>query len=82
MPTFSKDSKITLGPIIGELTLYTIYHFAAEEQYMCRIGYKGTDKHISEHNIFKERISHLEQKKDIDDIAATKELRISWGLAS
>ncbi len=74
-----KNSNVTLGPIIEELTLYTIYHFAAEEKYMRNIGYKGTDKHIAEHKIFKDRISHLEQKKDIDDIVVTKELIVYLG---
>ena len=75
----SKDDSIALGPTIEELVAYVDYHFAAEEQYMKNAGYNDIDKHISEHKIFKDRIFHLQQKKDINDIEVTKELIVYLG---
>jgi hemerythrin len=76
---FDNDNSITLGPIIDELVSYTNYHFSAEEQYMSYKGYNGIDKHISEHNIFRERISQLQHSENINDMAVTKELIVYLG---
>lgn len=68
------DKAHCLDPIIDELVSYSNYHFSAEEQYMRHIGYDGIDKHILEHNDFKQRTLQLKQIADKDVPKATKEL--------
>ena len=68
-----------LDPIVEELVSYSNYHFLAEDQHMRNIGYKDIDKHIIEHNDFKQRALQLQQVVNKNDIELTKELVIFLG---
>ena len=68
-----------LDPIVEELVSYSNYHFSAEDQHMRNIGYKDIDKHIIEHNDFKQRALQLQQVVNKNDIELTKELVIFLG---
>ncbi|WP_066068113.1 bacteriohemerythrin [Alkalithermobacter thermoalcaliphilus] len=57
-----KYDKIT--QILKELEEYTIFHFAKEEEYMKKIGYKHLFSHKIEHNKFIEKIKSI----DLDTI--------------
>jgi hemerythrin-like metal-binding protein len=55
---YSTD-KDDIHPILQELIKYSDYHFAAEEQMMRDIGYKGVKSHITKHNNFKKQLTSL-----------------------
>ena len=73
------DLSNCLDPIIEELVSYSNYHFSAEEQYMRNIGYKDINKHISEHRFYTQRILHLQQVVNKNDLELTKELILFLG---
>lgn len=63
-----KDSLVTdkydqIVAILDELKDYTVYHFASEEEYMQKIGYKKFLSHKVEHNDFIEKIKNIDLDK-------------------
>lgn len=63
-----KDDLVTdkydqIVAILDELRDYTVYHFASEEEYMQKIGYKKFLSHKVEHNDFIEKIKNIDLDK-------------------
>lgn len=59
-----KTSKEVLGPIVQELTNYTLTHFRDEEAFMARVGYPKLDTHkIIHKNLISRLESHVEAFK-------------------
>lgn len=52
------DKKLLLE-ILDDLTGYAFTHFATEEMYFTRSAYPLTDKHIEEHQMFRQTVSQL-----------------------
>ena len=73
------DNSINLEQIIQELISYSSYHFAAEEQYMRDTGFKDIDNHISEHEIFTDRILQFTCDDNLNDCTHSKELIVYLG---
>jgi len=53
--------------VIDELLSYADYHFKTEERIMKEINYKSIDKHIDDHNNFRDTILSYKQKKLITE---------------
>jgi hemerythrin len=70
------ESPECINSIIEALISYSNYHFSAEEEHMRNIGYKEIDKHILEHNDFRQKTLQLQQVADTDVPETTKELII------
>ena len=45
--------------ILDDLTGYAFTHFATEERYFTRSAYPLTDKHIEEHQMFRQTVTQL-----------------------
>jgi hemerythrin len=73
------DIVNTYETTIAELASYADYHMKAEEQYMRDIGYKDIDKHIAEHEYFRQRIIDLKQGNIKDDLEQRHELIVFLG---
>lgn len=68
----------SLKVVIDELAQYTNYHFSEEEKYMRSKGYKNVEAHISNHEIFREKIIQLQQEGSRNMVVA-RELMIFLG---
>lgn len=53
---------------------YAVYHFATEEKYFDRFSFELTSEHKEEHELFKKRISELNQKIDNNELEISFEL--------
>lgn len=51
-----------LIPKINELGDYALYHLSAEESYFDRFHYKEAEPHVSEHNLFRQKIIEYMKK--------------------
>ena len=54
--------KDVVGKIIKELINYTKVHFATEEKYFDKFGYKDTQKHKAIHSQFVEKVLDFQEK--------------------
>jgi len=75
----SNGDSSAIGTIIGELVLYTAYHFRAEEIYMAERGYADIGTHKSEHRFFEEKISQLQHRNFMNDAEVAKEIVVYLG---
>jgi hemerythrin-like metal-binding protein len=53
--------------VIDELLSYADYHFKTEERIKKEIGYKDIDKHIEDHNGFRDKILFYKQKNHMTE---------------
>ncbi len=60
--------------IILELEQYAVTHFQKEEYFFHRFNYSGAEKHISEHQLFKQKIAELKAELNRGAIAVSFEL--------
>jgi hemerythrin len=58
-----KNEIETTEEVMDDLVSYTDYHFKFEEQHMLDVGYKYIDKHIVEHNYFKNEIMFAKRRQ-------------------
>jgi hemerythrin-like metal-binding protein len=58
-----KNDVDTLEAALDDLVSYTDYHFKFEEQHMRDVGYKKIDKHIVEHDYFKNEIMFAKRRQ-------------------
>jgi hemerythrin-like metal-binding protein len=56
------DGHERLGGILARIVMYTIDHFATEEELMLRYGFPGVFAHRFEHNKFTIKISALQRE--------------------
>lgn len=76
MNSLEVDSII---PKIDELSLYTTYHFSAEEQHMLEIGFPELDEHIAKHREFTHSIEALRASYHNNDLEVSRDLIIVLG---
>jgi len=74
-----KQEAYTCQMCIKDLISYAEYHFSAEEHLMRVAEYKDMEKHIIEHNHFRERVLDLSCKVENSDIYVHEELLIFLG---
>lgn len=48
--------------IIVELSDYALYHFATEERYFNKFGYRRAQTHVRQHNVFRQKIRDFKNK--------------------
>ena len=60
-----------LGKIVNNLVDYTNFHFSSEEARFTQYAYPETNKHRSEHTIFKAKIMDFKTKVDAGQIGLT-----------
>lgn len=65
--------------LIDELAEFMKAHFAAEEQYMEKLGYQELNEHIGEHRYFLKNIELLKANPYESNLDATKGLIIFLG---
>jgi hemerythrin-like metal-binding protein len=58
-----KNDVDTLEAALDDLVSYTDYHFKFEEQHMRDVDYKKIDKHIIEHDYFKNEIMFAKRRQ-------------------
>ena len=63
----SSDRNKVSTSVIDELIFYSEYHFETEENHMRNIDYKFIEKHIEDHNDFRNHILEYKQKKSITE---------------
>ncbi len=66
-------------PTIDQLSAYTRYHFATEEEYMREKGFPGIDGHIAKHREFTQTIEELRSGYHNNDLEVTRELIVLLG---
>ncbi|HAN19103.1 MAG: hypothetical protein A2X13_02585 [Bacteroidetes bacterium GWC2_33_15] len=66
-----KEHSTIIGDIIQELTDYASYHFGTEEKYFKRFNYKESEKHLSEHKIFTEKVNEFKKEYEKNKSALT-----------
>ncbi len=52
----SGQGKEALGPVLDDLIKYAAVHFATEEKYFDKFGYKETQTHKGEHKRFVDKV--------------------------
>lgn len=60
---FVVDKYDRIMDIIQELKDYTLFHFASEEEYLFKIGYKGFFAHKVEHDDFIKKFDNINLKQ-------------------
>ncbi len=73
------DSVDCIVPVLKELTLYSDYHFSAEERYMAAIGYGDVENHRKMHRFFSEKVLEIQNADTTYDSEPTKELIVFLG---
>jgi hemerythrin len=68
------EGKIVVGPILSELTAYTVYHFKTEEGYMERFAYPNTQAHRLEHQRFVKKVGEFKAAYDAGSIGLSNEV--------
>ena len=68
------EGRIVVGPILAELTAYTVYHFKAEEGYMEKYSYPSLQTHRLEHQRFVKRVGDFETAYNEGKIALSNEV--------
>lgn len=68
------EGKIVVGPILAELTVYTVYHFKTEERYMEKYSYPNLQTHRLEHQRFVKKVGDFETSYDEGKIALSNEV--------
>lgn len=66
-------------PKIDQLSEYTRYHFAAEEQYMREKGFPEIEDHIAKHREFANTIGTLRASYNNNDLEVSRDLIIVLG---
>lgn len=66
-----KEHSTIIGDIIQELTDYASYHFGTEEKYFKRFNYKESEKHLSEHKSFTEKVNEFKKEYEKNKSALT-----------
>ena len=69
-----RDAINSFKITIDELIFSSNFHFKSEQQYMKEIGYKDIDKHIAEHEYFKQRIIDFKDDDNSDDFELRHDL--------
>ena len=58
----NKQHKEKMEDIIKKLEDYTDFHFKTEEEYFQRFGYTEKEKHIEEHDYFRDKIAEFKNE--------------------
>ena len=66
-------------PMIDELSAYTRYHFAAEEQYLRERGFLDIEDHIAKHRELTLKIEALRMSYNDNDLDVSGELIVLLG---
>jgi len=66
-------------PKIDQLSEYTNYHFAAEEQHMREMGFPGIEDHVARHREFTHTIETLRASYNNNDLEVSRDLIIVLG---
>jgi len=66
-------------PMIDELSEYTRYHFAEEEQYLRGKGFQEAEDHIAQHKEFARSIESLKAHYHGNNLEAAQELIVVLG---
>jgi methyl-accepting chemotaxis protein len=67
-------NKKKTSKVLEELVDYTVYHFGNEETYFNKFGYKDTPNHISQHNMFVDKIKKIAHDFDSGDASISIDL--------
>jgi hemerythrin len=68
------EGKTVVGPILAELTAYTVYHFSTEEEYMEKYAYPNLHSHRLEHQRFVKRVGEFKTSYDAETIGLSNEV--------
>ena len=61
-----RDKVKSFDATLEELVSYSDYHFKTEEKHMRENGYKEIDKHIAQHEYFKQKIAEFKHENSND----------------
>lgn len=75
----ANDNSVVIANTIVELVSYTLYHFAAEENFMRETGYVNLGHHLSQHTFFRNEIYQLQHRNLSNDPEVTQELVVYLG---
>jgi hemerythrin-like metal-binding protein len=70
-----KGSEI-LATLLAQMTQYTVYHFAHEEELMAASGYPEMQDHVQQHNELRETTMRFVERFERGEIAMTIELTL------
>ncbi|MBP2029207.1 hemerythrin-like metal-binding protein [Methanohalophilus levihalophilus] len=56
--------KDVIGPLLNDLTEYTVEHFGTEEKYFDKFGFEESARHKHEHKKFVNQVSKFKQEFD------------------
>lgn len=81
-----ETDKDALRLIITELSDYALYHFATEERYFKKFGYRKVQAHVRQHDVFRKKIKDFKNKAKTTQTAAdleqltekVAEFAVSW----
>jgi hemerythrin len=68
------EGRTVIGPILAELTAYTVYHFKTEEGYMEKFAYPNLQTHRLEHQRFVQKVGDFKSSYDAGSIALSNEV--------
>lgn len=66
-----KAHKEKVGEIIHQMASYAGHHFETEERYFAEFGYSGAEKHVREHQQFREKVDEFVSKYQKNSAALT-----------
>lgn len=64
-------SKGEIDEIFQEIERYSSIHFSTEEEYFKKFNYEGAEKHIEQHDKFKEKIKEIRRQYYNDQITSS-----------
>lgn len=70
----SGQGKDAIGPVLEDLTNYTVTHFGTEETYFDQYGYEHTQAHKVEHRAFVDKVSKFKSDFDAGNVNLSIEL--------
>ena len=70
------EGKTVVGPILTELTAYTVYHFSTEEGYMQKYSYPSMQTHRLEHQKFVQKVGDFKSQYDGGIIGLSNEVML------
>ncbi|HEX2395631.1 MAG TPA: bacteriohemerythrin [Bacteroidales bacterium] len=65
------EHREVIGPILDKLSQYVVYHFTMEEVYFEMFNFYDKEKHIKEHNMFREKVIAFNNKFKSNDATLT-----------
>lgn len=69
-----KSNKELMADLIAKMKDYTVYHFSYEEKLLEENGYKESERHKEEHQVFIDKVEDLEKRYNQGQIVLSLEV--------